>query len=148
MIDNDTCQHYEHEISELNKEIYRLQQREKVLEQQLAEKDKEIEDRIKQVRTLYVQLYELQKAVEYCQEHHKKNKLTPLTLHNYTNEKHNQDKIDYAVEQLERVKKNLMRYAGAICGEDGSILIHTYVIRDNDFELHIDQLITEVKEGK
>lgn len=43
---NNACQHYEYQLSELNKEIYRLQQREKILEQQIAEKNKDIPDTI------------------------------------------------------------------------------------------------------
>ena len=56
-------------------------------------------------------------------------------------EEHNQDKISFAVEQLEKVKNGLMRYAGAICNEDASIKSYSYVIRDEDFEKHIDNQI-------
>ena len=113
----------------------------KQLEQQLAEKEEEIKDRINQVRTLYVQLYELQKAVEYCQEHHKKNKLTPLTLHNYTNEQHNQDKISFAVEQLEKVKEWTHDNASYVLGDFASVW-------EDALLDELDNQIKQLKEGK
>lgn len=60
----------------------------------------------------------------------------------------NQDKISFAVEQLERAKESLMRYAGAICNEDGSIKKYDYVIKNSDFEKHIDNQIKQLKEEK
>lgn len=39
---NDICQNYDFQINDFSREVYRLQKREKILEQQLTEKDKEI----------------------------------------------------------------------------------------------------------
>lgn len=110
------------------------------LKQQLAEKEKDIHDRIKQVRTLYVQLYELQKAVEYCHDYHKKNKLTPVTLYNYTNEKHNQDKISFAVKKLEKVKE--------FC--DGIKLSMIYISQEDTTKIQtiIEEIDNQIEELK
>lgn len=72
---NDTCQHYEHQIVELDKEVYKLQQREKFLEQQVSEKEKEIQYQ-ESMKILAVKnknqtaIAELEKVKEFCEQNY------------------------------------------------------------------------------
>lgn len=134
-------------IRELIELHHELQQKNDQLKQQLVEKEKGIEDRIKQIKTLYVQLYELQKAVEYCQDNHKKNKLTPLTLYNYTNEKHNQDKMSFAIDKLKKLKDRLSSMQWCFTGRR-NFLQEVEFIRKSQEEMideEIEDLLKEMK---
>lgn len=95
------------------------------LKQQLAEKDKEIEYYKKQVKKFN---NEAQKYFEDA----------------YCNDFHNQDKISFALEQLEKVKKDIDCYM-AIREGDLSSNIECLLL---DFADKIDNQIKAIKEGK
>ena len=117
------------------------------LEAKLAEKDKEIK-----------KLKQLVKAVDiYNQYSNDAKNLILLNPDNcYTNghqiviKTNNQDKINYAVEKLERVKEEMQLNGSDYCE------IRQYTSNQNDyawfnyvcFRNYINQLITEIKEGK
>lgn len=65
---NDICQNYDFQINDFSREIHRLQEREKVLEQQLAEKDKQIlelqEQSIRDNQIYNEELVEKKKEIE------------------------------------------------------------------------------------
>lgn len=102
---NDTCQHYEHQFAELGKEVNRLCKREKLLDQQLAESEKRIlelqEDSLRDNQIYNEQLAE--KEQQYKESVEK-----ILHYRDRVILEHNQDKISFCIEQLEKVKENLI----------------------------------------
>jgi hypothetical protein len=99
------------------------------LKQQLADKDKEIE------------------SYEHELEVYKQNDNIYARNMNRLANRHNQDKINYAVEQLERAKELLDGYKW-YQGENEYSFVNDYAVDWSNILKIFDQLITEIKEGK
>lgn len=125
---NDICQNYDFQINDFSREVYRLQKREKILEQQLAEKDGQIEQ-LKKFDNLNRNFYDILRTAFRLP-----NKVDDLFNSLKTmQEKQDQDKISFAVEKLEQIKKFL--YSG-------------YAVDNEEIEKEIDNQIKQLKEGK
>jgi hypothetical protein len=133
---NDLCQNYDFQLNEFSREIYRLQQREKILEQQLAEKEKELEN------------YKLCRCVSCTNEYEFMLEGLVEDLEKQI-DKDNQAKTDFAIEQLEKVKDDFFDVGNGwwLCFRDG-----TQYMTHNELEGCvkdvIDNQIKELKEGK
>ena len=129
------CEKHKERIKDIENGICAIEK----LEKQLAEKEKE-NAKLKQVVN----------CVDKLKQFNADMKNYALVNRDVADEIYfeHQDKISFAVEQLEKVKNGFMRYAGAICNEDGSIKKYDYVIKDSDFEKHIDNQIKQLKEGE
>ena len=105
------------ELKKLNQENINLIEENQQLKQQLAEKDKEIEYYKKQVKKFN---NEAQKYFEDA----------------YCNDFHNQDKISFCIEQLEKVKEH---NDNLVCDDEDY---------SNYITAFIDNQIKQLKEGK
>lgn len=129
---NDICQNYDFQINDFSREVHRLQKREKILEQQLAEKE-EINKLVNE------QLKDMEKSKLSWE-----NQYFTLykTLKNYREvvEKKDQDKISFCIEKLEKLKNEI---TPIFCVPNG-----IYSNLHNEVFKTIDNQIKLLKEGK